>query len=183
MLALIGAIILVTFLIVLLVFLLSFALYQSSPMRIGYIPLPERAVPAVVKALNIDGDSMIFDLGCGDGRILAAALDTAPKTSGIGIEYHPMVARLARWRLRRFGKRVRVIRGDLLKQDLSGATHLFSYLNDPTMALLEPKLERELRLGTRLVSCDFKLPNKKPAKTIKIGESKQLGQRLYMYEY
>jgi SAM-dependent methyltransferase len=164
--------------------LLTFALYQSSRTRIGYIPLPTRAVPKVVKALNLTGSATVFDLGCGDGRILGAALQETPTATGVGIEYHPMVAWLARWRTRHIdSRRLRIIRGDILHQDLNSATRLFAYLNHPTMALLEPKLKQELKPGARLVSCDFPLPHTKPTKAVKIGESWQLGQTLYIYEY
>jgi len=183
MLAIVGLFALIIILLALLVALLTFAVYQSSGIRVGYIPLPERAVPAVIAALKLSRDAAVYDLGCGDGRILAAALSAQPHASGVGIEYHPMVARLARWRLRHVGQRVHIIRGDLLRQDLRSATHLFAYLNHPTLALLEPKLARELRPGTRLVACDFKLPTKKPSKIVKIGEPRQLGQHLYVYEY
>jgi precorrin-6B methylase 2 len=183
MLAIIGLFALIIILLALLVFLLTFAVYQSSRTRVGYIPLPERAVPAVIAALQLSPGAVVYDLGCGDGRILAAALADQPQAHGVGIEYHPMVARLARWRLRSQSQRARIVRGDILKHDLRPATHLFTYLNPPTMALLEPKLDRELQPGARLVACDFKLPTKKPVKTIKIGEPRQLGQRLYLYEY
>ncbi len=183
MLASIGALVIIVLLFGLLIFLLTFAVYQSSGVRVGYIPLPRRAVPAVITALKLTPKSTVYDLGCGDGRILAAALAAELGATGVGVEYHPMVARLARWRLRHLTGRVRIIRGDILNQDLSAATHLFSYLNPKTMALLEPKLARELKPGARLVSCDFKLPTKKAAQTIEIGNVKQLGQHLYIYEY
>ena len=184
MFAVAASLIITLLMLVLLGFLLGFALYQSSRTRIGYIPLPARAVPAVMKALDVTGTATVFDLGCGDGRILDAILQKYSSVTGVGIEYHPMVARLARWQLQRIdSQRVSIIRGDFLLQDLSSATHLFAYLNHPTMALLEPKLVRELKPGSRLVSCDFPLPHTKPAKTAKIGEAWQLGQTLYIYEY
>ncbi len=187
MLSLVLAIALTTVAFVALALLLTFAVYQSSPVRIGYIPLPERAIPAVVKALGVAGkgsNRQFFDLGCGDGRILRAALQAHSGLTGTGIEYHPMVVWLARRRLRQVeASRVRVLRGDLLKQDLRGADYIFTYLNHQTMALLEPKLQSELKPGARLVSCDFSLPHKKPAKTVKIGDPWQLGQTLYIYEY
>ncbi|HUC87307.1 MAG TPA: class I SAM-dependent methyltransferase [Candidatus Saccharimonadales bacterium] len=186
MFAMVTAILVTVIALVVLVLLLAFALYQSSRTRIGYIPLPARAVPAVVKALGVNSQekSRFFDLGCGDGRIIQAALAANPKLTGVGVEYHPMVVWLARWRLRNLNtNRVQIRRGDLLKQNLEDAAYVFTYLNHPTMALLEPKLKRELKSGARLVSCDFPLPHTKSTKTVKIGESWQLGQTLYIYEY
>ena len=169
-------------LMVLLVVLVTYAIYQSVPQRIGYIPLPARAVTSLIAALQLPDTAATFvDLGCGDGRVLAAAMRDHSKLHGVGVEINPIIALLARWRLRNLP--ARIIRGDIMKTDLREATYLFTYLNHPMMAELEPKLEKELATGSRLVSCDFPLPNRKPTKTLKIGEAWQLGQTLYIYEY
>lgn len=170
---------------VLLVLLVVYAVYQAPRKRIGYIPLPPHGVTAVVKALALPSNSAstLVDLGCGDGRVLEVALRDHQKLHGIGVEINPLVAFLARWRLHGLSGRSRIIRGDLLQTNLHQVTRVFTYLNHPTMAALEAKLERELPKGCQLVSCDFPLPTRKPTRTIKIGESWQLGQRLYIYEY
>jgi hypothetical protein len=172
-------------LIIVLVVLVVFAAYQTSRTRMGYIPLRAGAVTAVVEAFGIPraAQTTLFDLGCGDGRILEAALQTHPNIGTAGVEFHPMILWLARWRLRRWSSRVRMVRGDLLQTDLREATYIFTYLNSPTMALLEPKLNKELPRGARLVSCDFPLPTRKPTRTVKIGEPWQLAQTLYIYDY
>jgi len=172
-------------LMVLLGLLIVYAIYQSVPKRIGYIPLPRRCVGAVVEALVVpdDTNALLVDLGCGDGRILAVALRAHPKLRVLGVEINPPVALLARWRLRKLSGRAHIIRGDLFEADLHKATHVFAYLNNELMAALEPKLSKELPKGSRLVSCDFPLPTRKPSKTLKIGEAWQLGQTLYIYEY
>jgi SAM-dependent methyltransferase len=163
--------------------LLIFAAYQSSHKRIGFIVLPSRCIPKVVEALELrDGDTF-YELGCGDGRILAAALGSNPKLHGVGIEYNPIVLALAQYKLRGFGKRASILRGDLMNQDLSPATRIFTYLSDSQMALLEPKLNHELAAGSRLVSCDFRLPTRQPTRTITVGETQQLGQTLYLYDF
>ena len=169
----------------LLALLVVHAIYQAPRQRIGYIPLPPQGVDAVVEALALHSDTpaLLIDLGCGDGRVLAAVLRSHPQVHGVGIEINPLVAFLARWRLRKLAGRVHIIRGDLLQADLQQATRVFTYLNHPTMAALEAKFGRELPKGSRLVSCDFPLPKRKPTKTLKIGESWQLGQTLYIYEY
>jgi SAM-dependent methyltransferase len=175
----------ITVLAILLALLVIYAIYQAPRQRIDYIPLPPRGVAAVVKALALAGNvaSSLVDLGCGDGRVLEAALRDHQNLRGIGVEINPLVALLARWRLRRLSGRARIIRGNLLQTDLRQVTRVFTYLNHPTMAALEAKLEQELPKGSQLVSCDFPLPTRKPTKTLKIGESWQLGQTLYIYEY
>ena len=165
-----------------LIILLTFAAYQASRKRIGYIPLPARAVPAVVKALELKGSGALFDLGCGDGRILNAAAKTNPKITAVGIEINPVVVMMGRWRLRPTPQAT-IKHGDINQTPLDSARWVFTYLSHGQMAELEPKLKAELPAGCRLVSCDFPLPGRKPNRTVKIGESWQLGQMLYIYDY
>ena len=184
MLHLIVALIVITVLTIVLVLLVVFAAFQTSRTRIGYIPLRAAAVSAVIKALDMKSQkATLFDLGCGDGRILEAAVQAHPNLRAVGIEFNPIVVWLARWRLRKYVDRIQISRGDLLQTDLRQAAYIFTYLNFPTMALLEPKLKKELPPGARLVSCDFPLPTRKPTRTVKIGGSWQLAQTLYVYDY
>src|SRR5674476_762354 len=121
----------ITALAILLVLLVVYAIYQSVPRRIGFIPLPKRAVKSVIEALAISDTVTLtmVDLGCGDGRILAAALNQHLKLKGLGVEINPLVAWLARWRLHNLRDRVHIVRGDLFKTDFTKTTRVFTYLN------------------------------------------------------
>lgn len=161
--------------------LITYAAFQASPHRIGYIGLPRRVIPQVVKALDLKPTEVVFDLGCGDGRILKALAQFQPKATYIGVEYNPIVLMIAKVNLR--AVKVYLVKNELLDQNLKPATKIFTYLNHWTMAQLEPKLEKELRKGSRLVSCDFPLPNRRPTHVIEVGEHWRLGQNLYIYDY
>ncbi len=182
MLSTLAAIIVLLVLTVALVILLTFAAYQASRRRIGYIPLPARAVPAVIDALELKGTGTFMDLGCGDGRVLKAAAAANAKVKAFGVEINPVVVLIARWSLQRM-PRASVKRGDINKASLNSARWVFTYLSHGQMAELEPKFDAELSKGSRLVSCDFPLPNRKPIRVIKIGEKWQLGQTLFVYDF
>ncbi len=182
-----AAVIYVALLIILLAALVSlvvFGTYQASPVRIGYVPLRRRAVSHVVAALgeSIDRSRPFYDLGCGDGRILAAMLSQYPGLSATGFEINPVVAFAARLRLRRFGSRARIVRRNLEAADLSRPGTVFTYLNPYTMRLLEGQLHRQAN-GLRLVSCDFPLPNRQANQTLRIAPPGHLAQHLYIYDY
>src|SRR5471032_1676962 len=108
---------------ILLVLLIIYAIYETPRKRTGYIPLPPHGVAAVVKALAlpVNASATLVDLGCGDGRVLEAALRQHPQAEGLGVEINPLVALLARWRLRNLSDRARIIRGDLFKTDVRQA--------------------------------------------------------------
>ena len=169
------------FLIILLILLIVFAVYQAAPNRIGYIPLPNRVVPLVIEALELNDGDTLYDLGSGDGKVLRAAV-RANAVQAVGVEINPIVAAISK--LKGSGlPNYRIFRASLYNQDLSEATKIFTYLWPSMMEQLEPKLEKEVKKGTRIVSCDFPLPKKKPHEVINIGSKRQLGQKLYIYIY
>jgi hypothetical protein len=76
-----------------------------------------------------------------------------------------------------------ILRGDFMKQNLSAADRVFTYLYPGLMDELLPKLEKELHPGTRLVSCDFPFSKKKAKEVIDLERPKLTGQKLYIYEF
>ena len=106
---------------------------------------------------------VVYDLGCGDGRILIAAAK-AYGARGVGIEIDPALVKIARAKVRAEGveDRVTILQQDLFQTDLSPATVVTLYLGASVMQKLRPKLLRELRPGTRVVSHAFDMGAWKP---------------------
>ena len=106
-----------------------------------------------------------------------------------GIDYALAAYTLARFRRRRAGSpsNTTIRREDFLKADISDATHIFCYLFPPVMQDLHLKFQKELKPGTRVVSCDFPIVGKEPKATIPFKKQKlffnKLGTTLYVYEY
>lgn len=95
----------------------------------------------------------MYDLGCGDGEVLITAAREFG-AAGVGIEIDPLRAFLAKLFVRLSGvdKHVVIIKDNFFNQDLSKATVVFAYLVPKALERLRPKLLKELKHGTRIVS-------------------------------
>jgi precorrin-6B methylase 2 len=151
-----------------------------------YVPVSHKIVPAIVEALKLKDGDVLFDIGCGDGRVLKKAVNSNQTVRGVGIDYDRWVAFRARITCMKEirSKKISIIRADAFDQDLSGATVVFTYLFPGFMDRLFVKLKKELKPGTRLVSCDFKFKDIEPIQTIDLQRPKHvLGRTLYVYQF
>ncbi|MEJ5367788.1 MAG: methyltransferase domain-containing protein [Bryobacteraceae bacterium] len=148
-----------------------------------YVSSPQ---PIVVKMLEIAGlksGQTLYDLGCGDGRIVA----TAAKEFGakaVGVELSPALAKKARQAIESLGlqEQVKIIEGDMMDVDLSGADVVALYLLTEANEQLRPKLERELKPGARVVSLEFRIKGWKPARVEKV-EAHRHPYTIYLYHW
>ena len=125
---------------------------------VPYVPSDEKIVQAMLDLGEVTGKDKLYDLGCGDGRIVvAAALER--NTRGIGIDMDPMRIAEAMEYAGNTGVECLVdfFEGDLLEVDFSEATIVTLYLLDTVNIMLRPKLLEELRPGTRVVSHAFNM--------------------------
>lgn len=156
--------------------------------KVPFVPVPNSILKDIFKALNIKDDSILYDLGCGEGRVLFYISRLVPKAKYIGIENSTFPLILARvrawWHRKVTGKKINIINSDFFNHDLSDATHIFTYLYPNVMDDLLPKLDKELKKGTRLVSVTFKFTAKQPSSEIDLKRGKyQLAQKMYVYEF
>ena len=165
------------------VVLISLPLAAQTP-RYGnklapYVASPVRVVDRMLEMANIKAGETLIDLGCGDGRILITAVERY-KAKAIGIEISPKLVEQATTRIQREGltDQARVVQGDLLKADLTGADIVTIYLESSLNQQLRPRLERFLKPGARVVSHDYPIPGWKPTKVDK-SDGRHL---VYLYE-
>ena len=152
--------------------------------RAPFIPSPAEIAPQIIDALELDAESVLYDLGCGEGHILLAGESKQPKASFIGIERSWIPYLAALYSSRGNHPNLKFIRSSFFKCDLSSANRVFVYLFPGLMNSLLPKLQKELKPGTRLVSCDFEFKDKQPVKIIDLGRPKNaLGRRLLVYQF
>ena len=114
----------------------------------SFEPTPDAAMYSMLRSLELTRDDVLYDLGCGDGRILiAAAREYGCK--GVGIEVDPQTADLARRRVREAGfeNKIRIVTGDVRGFKYSGATAVVAYLYPGLLSEVAPKLEG-LRVAT-----------------------------------
>ena len=149
---------------------------------VPYIAVPKSVLDQLPTVLSLTKDSVFYDLGCGDGRVLHT-LARNSEAQFIGIEKAPVpYVRAKMWNFFSREKNVHIMWGDIRKISLENATHIFTYLGTHGMQMLVPKFEKELRPGTVLVSCDFPLKQHTPEKTLTIGEAKK-EHTVYIYTF
>jgi SAM-dependent methyltransferase len=136
-------------------------------------------IRAVLQELPLGEERQVIDLGCGDGRFLAAAARRYG-IHGTGYEINPVAWLLARFRLLPLRHRIRVRRRDFWKVSLAGADLVFCYLFPDLMPRLAAKARRELKPGAFLVSCNFELPGWKPERIL-TADHPSASDPIYVY--
>lgn len=170
---------LIVLLVLLVIYILMFFALLTT--RVPFVPVPADAVSRIIDQLDLPADAVFYDLGCGDGRVLKAAIERYPGIKAVGVEKAPIPYLLARFRTRKHPG-IEIRRADIFKTDVSDATHVYLYLFPKVVTRLLPKLEKECTPGTKVFSCDFRSAQKQPAKTIPLGQpSKSLGKELFVY--
>lgn len=152
-----------------LIFLCRVAAQQKKP-EVPFVPTPDRVVSEMLKIAHVDKDDVLYDLGCGDGRIVIMAAKMFG-CQGVGIDIDPERIRQSQENAIEAGvsDRVQFIQMDLFKAEISEATVVTLYLLSKVNLRLRPKLLRELRPGTRVVSHDFDMEKWEPDATSSVG--------------
>jgi trans-aconitate methyltransferase len=134
-----------------------------------YYPTPTETVAEMLRLADIKPGDVLYDIGSGDGRIPITAAQRY-RIRAVGIEIDPKMVWVAQERARALGltNSVRFINADMFRTDISEATIVTLYLSRKLNLLLRPKLLRELRPGTRIISHDFDMGDWKPEQTIRV---------------
>jgi len=130
---------------------------------VPFVPSPEVVVRRMLQLANLKKDEVLYDLGCGDGRIvIMAAREFKAMPACIEIRKDLYEQTLRRVRDLGLEDRVKVIYGNFFEVDLSNADVVTMYLLTSVNERIKPKLERELKPGTRVISHDFEVPGWRP---------------------
>ena len=130
-----------------------------------YVPTPEPVVEAMLQVANVTKNDVVYDLGCGDGRIpVTAARKYGARGVCFDIDPDRIKEAQANVAKNNVGNLVKVVHADLFEQDLSAATVVTLYLLPSLNVKLMPKLMKELKPGTRIVSHAFDMGDWKPEK-------------------
>jgi cyclopropane fatty-acyl-phospholipid synthase-like methyltransferase len=123
---------------------------------VRYVPSPDSVVDAMLELAHVTAGDVVYDLGSGDGRIPIAAAKRYG-AFGVGVEIDAKLNREAADNAKKAGvtDRVRFLTQDLFEADISQATVVTLFLLPRLNQELIPKLRRELRPGTRIVSHQF----------------------------
>jgi ubiquinone/menaquinone biosynthesis C-methylase UbiE len=150
--------------------------------RIIYVPTDQLVVDKMLDMAKVKKDDLVFDLGCGDGRIVCAAAKNFG-SKGVGIDIDPARIKDSLETMKKFGvtkELVDIRQGDALKvKDLDKATVVMLYMLPEFMEKLEPQLKR-LKPGTRVVAHDYPFPNLTPDQVVEFPVSNNERPR-YLY--
>lgn len=160
---------------VLVTLIILFTFVGSLLVFVPYVPTPKAVVRRMVELAELRGNEIVYDLGCGDARVLIEAKRKFPGIRAIGYELPIGIYLLARLRvsLAGFSRRskqgisIEIRMRDFFGADLHDADVLFLYLIPEVFARLERKLQAELRPGTRILSHGFSFPGKTPEKIVR----------------
>lgn len=126
---------------------------ESLKLDVPFEPSSTEIVEEMLKMAGVKGDDLVYDLGCGDGRVVITA---AKKTGarGMGVDLDPQRIRegVENARIEGVADRVKFFQQDLFQTDIHKATVVMLYLWPEVNLRLRPKLLRELKPGTRVVS-------------------------------
>jgi len=177
-------------LIIFLIVFISFILWSIGNLKsdVPFVTCSKGVLKNIKEAFSINDDSVVYDLGCGDGRVLFYLSRFNKNAKYIGVEtslFPFLLSKIGSFiNNKKEGVGIEVIKNDFFKQDLSNATHIFVYLFPHVMDQLLPKLESELKKGTVLVSLSFQFKEKKAIHEIDLKRNKyQLGRKLYVYQF
>jgi hypothetical protein len=144
-------------------------LAQTPQLDVPYFSTPPTVIDEMLRLANLKQDDVLYDLGSGDGRIVIAAAQKYG-VRGVGIELDPQRIQEANENARRAGvsDRVRFIQQDLFQADFSQATVVTIYLLPSINLKLRPKLLRELKPGTRVISHAFDMGKWRPEEVVEL---------------
>jgi len=154
----------------------------QAPLRspdVIYVPTPQTVVDAMLKMANVTKNDVVYDLGCGDGRIVITAAKQFG-ARGVGIDIDPQRIKESNANAVTAGvtDKVKFSNSDIFAEstNLSEATVVTLYLLPSLNVKLIPKLKRELKPGTRIVSNSFDMGEWEAEKTMEVD-----GRMIYFW--
>ena len=164
------------------------AAQNAQPRRepdVPFVPTTDEAVQAMLKLADVKKTDVVYDLGCGDGRIVIAAAKSYG-AHAVGIDVNPVRIAEAKENAKTAGVEnlVRFEENDLFQADIHEASVVTLFLLSSVNLKLRPKLLQDLKPGTRIVSNTFDMGDWKADKEVTVGNQDDegfLSRRLYLW--
>lgn len=150
--------------------------------HVPYVPTPEAVVRKMLEIAKVGPEDVVYDLGCGDGRIVILAAKEFKAKKAVGIEINDERIKEALENVKKNGVEGKVVieKGNFFDVDLSEATVITMFLLTNVNEMLKPKLEKELKPGTRVVSHEFEIRGWTPKEVVKV-EDGNMSHIVYLY--
>jgi len=148
-----------------------------------FVPSPVNVVRRMLNLAGVGVDDIVYDLGCGDGRILFMAVEEFEAERAVGYDINPSMVEPLREKIENSGleDRIEVVNANFFEVDLSLASVVTMYLTTSGNSKLRPKLEEELGDGARVVSHDFPVHNWATDKSSKPPHYTIGSHKIYLY--
>ena len=146
---------------------------------VPFIASPPEVVNRMLKLLELHKGETLYDLGSGDGRILITAAQNFGVGKAVGVETREDLVKQSREEISKVGleDRVQVIHGNLLEVPIGEADAVTLFLTTSANERLKPKLEKELKDSTRVVSHDYEISGWNPRRVENLEQ-----HTIYLYE-
>ena len=158
----------------------AFAQQTEVKKDVPYVPTPQNVVDEMLKLANVTKGDVVYDLGCGDGRLVVTAVKNFGAKRGVGVDIDPARIAESNQNAKAAGvtDSVKFVVQDLFQTDFSEATVVTLYLLPEVNLKLRPKLLSELKPGTRVVSHAFSMGDWEPEKKVTVEPG---GQTIYLW--
>lgn len=134
-------------------FLYIFDIFLPAP----YVATKSEVVEKMVKVAQIKQGDRVLDLGSGDGRLIIEAAKLGAEATGI--EKNPSLVLFSKIKAKIARVKVKILWGDITNYDLQNSDIIFLYLNAKMLSKLAPKIAKEAKKGTKIVSNTYEIPN------------------------
>jgi len=151
---------------------------------IRYVPTPYPVVEAMLKLAETGAKDVVYDLGCGDGRIVVSAVSQFKARRGVGVDLDPERIKECKANAKAAGveDRVEFRKEDVLKlKDLGEASVVLLYLSDELNERLRPMLQKTLKPGARIVSHRFAMGDWEPVQSVTVKDRDGTPHHLYLW--
>ncbi len=157
--------------------------YEPGQSLAPYVPTPQHVVDKMLELAEVTSKDVVYDLGCGDGRIVITAAKKYG-AHGVGVDIDPQRIKESRANAKEAGVEdlVTFKQEDAMKVDVSQATVVTLYLLSSSNAALRPILTKQLKPGSRIVSHAFSMGDWPPLKTVKVGDDSGFSRTVYLWE-
>lgn len=145
-----------------------------------FVPVPNETENYIVKTLDLKPDDVLYDLGCGDGKVLLKVVQAYPFIKAVGVEIAFFPFLLAKFKTRNYPN-VIIKRENIFKTNISEATHIFLYLYPKVIDELIKNIRQQCHSGVKIVSCDFSIQGETPTKIVDINNNSIRGKKLFVY--
>jgi precorrin-6B methylase 2 len=142
-----------------------------------FVPTPAEVIKGMLDLAKVTKNDLVIDLGCGDGGIVvAAARDFGARSVGVDIDPQRIKEASENVEKNKVGDRAKIVQGDLFEYDIKDANVVTLYLLPRLNEKLKPRLWKELKVGSRVVSNSFDMGDWKPDQTIDVD-----GRTVYLW--